>query len=130
MTGNNGFDFYGGDLELATTIMKTVANRIQYLLQTQSQSFHQKEAYIQGVFQNVLRTASNILSLGRRAAWLDLHPSQRMKIANSLMLSLEENAFLLAEVLYREEIIDETSSEIGEFANLSSAFSDLRGMND
>ena len=32
--GSNGL--YGGDLEVAAAIIKTVANRIRYLLQTQS----------------------------------------------------------------------------------------------
>ena len=38
---------YGGDLESAAEVMKTVANKIQYLLQQRRDKFYKKEAYIQ-----------------------------------------------------------------------------------
>ena len=103
---------YGGDLEAATAIMRTMGNRIQYLLQTQSDSFYKKEAYIGDVFQNIVRSTSNVLSLAQRPAWRDLHASQQMKIATQLLLSLEENAFLLAEVTESPEYLEEASTEI------------------
>ena len=110
MTGR----MFGGDLESAVAILRTVANRLQYLLQTQSDSFYNKESYVQQVFQNVLRSASNLLSDENRSIWLDLHPSQRMKTVTALLLALEENAFLLAEVTNAPEIIQETSNSIGK----------------
>ena len=105
---------FGGDLESSVAILRTVANRLQYLLQTQSDSFYNKESYVQQVFQNVLRSASNLLSEENRSVWLDLHPSSRMKTATALLLALEENAFLLAEVTNAPEIIQETSNSIGK----------------
>ena len=106
---------FGGDLESAVAILRTLANRLQYLLQTQADSFYNKESYVQQVFQNVLRAASNLLSAENRAMWFDLHPSQRMKTATALLLALEENAFLLAEVIKTPEIIQETSKNISKF---------------
>ena len=105
---------FGGDLESSVAILRTVANRLQYLLQTQSESFYNKESYVQQVFQNVLRSASNLLAEDNRGVWFDLHPSQRMKTATALLLALEENAFLLAEVTNSPEIIQETSNSIGK----------------
>jgi hypothetical protein len=37
---------YGGDLESAVAVMRTVASRIQFLLQQGPASFYKKEAYI------------------------------------------------------------------------------------
>jgi hypothetical protein len=105
---------YGGDLESSVAILRTVANRLQYLLQTQADSFYNKESYVQQVFQNVLRSASNLLSEDNLSAWSDLRPADRMKTATALLLALEENAFLLAEVTGTPEIIQETSNSIGE----------------
>ena len=110
---------FGGDLESSVAILRTVANRLQYLLQTQSESFYNKESYVQQVFQNVLRSASNLLSEENRQVWFDLHPSQRMKTATALLLALEENAFLLAEVTNSPEIIQETSNSIGKISYYS-----------
>jgi hypothetical protein len=42
---------FGGDLEAAVSILRTLANRLQYLLQTQADSFYNKESYVQQVFQ-------------------------------------------------------------------------------
>jgi hypothetical protein len=42
---------YGGDLEAGVAVLKAVANRLRYLLQTQSDSFYNKESYVQEVFQ-------------------------------------------------------------------------------
>ena len=47
--------FYGGDIDGAVAIIRTVTNRLQYLLQTESEHFHNKKSYIQEFFQNVLR---------------------------------------------------------------------------
>jgi latrophilin 1 len=99
---------YGGDLEAAVSIMRIVASRIQYRLQS-SASFHDKVNHIRQVLLNVLRSTANILEDGpNREAWRDLSPDRQMKVATSLMLALEENAFLLAGVTETPEEILET----------------------
>ena len=106
---------YGGDLEAAVAIMRTVASRIQYRLQSSS-SFHDKVNHIRQVLLNVLRSAANILEAGpNREAWLDLSPDRQMKAATSLMLALEENAFLLAGVTATPEEILETYETLSKF---------------
>ena len=102
---------YGGDLESAVSIMSTVANLIQYRLQSRSGSFHNKESFIQEVLQNVLRSVSHILENSNRNAWNDLSWERQMKIATSLLLSLEENAFLYAGIL-NERKTNVDSSEL------------------
>ena len=91
---------YGGDLESTVAIMRTVASRLTYRLQSSTAgSFHNKEDHVKQVVQDVFRAASNILEGSNRMAWWDLNTSFRMKIATNLLLALEENAFLLAGVM-------------------------------
>ncbi len=102
-------NLYGGDLESAVEIMRTVASRIQYRLQSSGRNFHDRVNHIRQVLLNVLRSAANILEDGpNRAAWFDLAVDRRAKVATSLMLALEENAFLLAGVTGMPEEILET----------------------
>jgi len=103
---------YGGDVEAAVAIMRTISNRIQYLLQTQGDTFYNKGAYIQEVLLNMVRVGSNLLDEGNRPAWKDLHIARQMKVATSLLLALEENAFLFVEVTNREEVLVEASKNI------------------
>ena len=51
--GGEAEGFYGGDLESAVTVMKTIADRLQYLLQTKS--MFNSESFVQEIFQNVFR---------------------------------------------------------------------------
>ncbi len=60
----------------------------------------------------MIRAASNLLAAAE--AWEDLRQLQRIKVANLLLLALEENAFLLAEVIEEEEYLEEAAKEIGK----------------
>ena len=104
---------YGGDLEAAVAVMKSIANRLQYLMQTQP--FYNKESYLQEIFQNVFRSGSNLLSRQHRDAWNDLTRNHRIKVASSLMNILEEHAFLLADVLQQPETIIESTKLAGKY---------------
>ncbi len=113
---------YGGDLEAAVSIMRKVASRIQYRLQSPS-TFHDKFNHTHTVLLNVLNSAANILENGpNRAAWNDLSVDRRMKVATSLMLALEENAFLLAGVTEKPEEILETYETLSKFGSISFLF--------
>ena len=72
--------------------------------------------HIRSVLLNVLRSAANILEGGQRQAWTDLSADRQMKVATSLMLALEENAFLLAEVTEEPEEILETYETLSKFS--------------
>ena len=111
---------YGGDLESTVTIMREVASRLTYRLQSSSGSFHNKEAHVRQVVNDVLRAASNILEQSNRKAWWDLTAPTRMKVATNLLLALEENAFLLAGVVNEPSEILETHeimSKLLQFTN-------------
>ena len=112
---------YGGDLETAVSVIRTVANRIQYRLQQSSRtgSFHNKESHIRQVLQNVLRSASNILEASNRQAWLDLSPDAQKKVATELLLGLDENAFLLAGVMNEPDVFLESSDILSKSVPLS-----------
>ena len=106
---------YGGDIESTTAIMKTLSNRIQYLLQTQGDKFYNKAQYIQEVLLNMVRAGSNLLDLNNSLAWVDLHPSRQVKAMAALMQVLEENAFLFVEVTKQEEVLVESSQNICKY---------------
>ena len=73
----------------------------------------------------MLRSAANILEDGpNRHAWLDLSADRQMKVATSLMLALEENAFLLAGVTEQPEEILETYETLSKFAGFVFLFYD------
>ena len=106
---------YGGDLQSAVSVMRTVASRVQYLLQKREDNFYKKEAFIQEVLLNIVRAASNLLDLKNREAWRDLETAQQMKTATSLLLAIQENAALFAEVTTKPEILMESSYNICEY---------------
>ena len=105
---------YGGDIEQSAAVMRTLANRIQYLLQTQGDTFYNKGIYIQEVLLNMVRAASNLLDLSSTPAWRDLSSARQVKAANSILQALEENSFLFAEVTNKEEILMETAKNLGK----------------
>ena len=111
---------YGGDVEASAAVMRTLSNRIQYLLQTQGDKFYNKGQYIQEVLLNMVRAASNLLDLSHRLAWRDLHESRQVKAATGILLALEENAFLFLEVASQEEVMVEAAQNIRESSLLPS----------
>ena len=62
-----------------------------------------------------MRAASNLLDARNRLAWRDLVTAARLKVASSLLLALEENSFLFAEVTNKPEILMESSYNICEY---------------
>ena len=113
LTGSR--QLYGGDLQSAVSVMRTVASRIQYLLQQREDKFYKKEAFIQEVLLNIVRSASNMLDIKNREAWHDLEIAAQMKVVSALLLAVEENAFLFAEVTNQPEILMESSYNIREY---------------
>ena len=105
---------YGGDVEASTAIMRTLSNRIQYLLQTQGDKFYNKGQYIQEVLLNMVRGASNLFDISNRLAWQDLHVSWQIKAVTGILMALEENAFLFVEVTSQEEVMVEAAQNISK----------------
>lgn len=114
LTEKGAAKLYGGDLEAVVNVLKAVLNRLQYMLQTKAASIYNKESFLQEIFQNVLRTGSNLMANQTLPAWRDLSRSRRIKVASSLVETLEEHAFLLVSVLEHPEVIQESTNEIGK----------------
>ena len=104
---------FGGDLEAIVNLLKAVLNRLQYLLQTKADSLYNKESFLQEIFQNVLRTGSNLLSNQSDPSWMDLSRSRRIKVASNLVQTLDEHALLLLSALNGPELLVESTNEIG-----------------
>ena len=104
--------FFGGDLESAVTVMRTIADRLQYLLQTKA--MFNSESFVQEIFQNVFRSASNLMSVDLRPAWMDLPNPSRIKLVSELMETLEDHAFLLADVTLEPKVFTESTKYAGE----------------
>ena len=104
--------FFGGDLESAVTVMGTVADRLQYLLQTKT--MFNSESFVQEIFQNVFRSASNLMSVDLRPAWMDLPNPSRIKLVSELMETLEDHAFLLADVTLEPKVFTESTKYAGK----------------
>ena len=62
-----------------------------------------------------MRSGSNLLDVKNREAWADLAAGQQLRLASSLLLALEENALLFAEVTDQPEILIESSYNICKF---------------
>ena len=115
-------NLYGGDLEAVVNILKAVLNRLQYLLQTKAGSFYNKESFLQEIYQNVLRTGSNLMANQSLPAWRDLSRSRRIKVASNLLQILQQHAFLLLGVIQEPELITESTPQIGKRKVLASKF--------
>ena len=115
LTQTPGIFSYGGDIESSVDIMKTVIDRLQYMMQTHAESFYNKEFYIQEIMQNMLRSASNLMKDDKISTWIQMPAKHRSKILTHMLQALEENAFLLADVTQSPEILEETSSNTSKF---------------
>lgn len=108
--------FYGGDLDTCVAVMRTIGNRLRFILQTGLRDhLYNKEAFVQEVAANIIRAASNLIGEDKRMAWLDLRLPVRMKLINNMLLAVEEVAFLLAEVTDTPELLEEAAENLREF---------------
>ena len=96
-------------------LFPSLGNRLRFILQTGLRGrgqIYNKEAFVQEVTANIIRTVSNLISDGKSLAWMDLKVSLRMKLMNHLLLALEEVAFMLAEVTDTPELLEEASENL------------------
>ena len=114
--------FYGGDLDTSVAVMRTIGNRLRFILQTGLRGqgsargqIYNKEAFVQEVTANIIRTVSNLIGEDKSLAWMDLRVPLRMKLMNHLLLALEEVAFMLAEVTSTPELLEEASENLCKF---------------
>jgi GPCR-Autoproteolysis INducing (GAIN) domain len=117
---------YGGDLQLATRMLKHMAERMHYDVQGLGgggldvvggggDADHQ-ESLVTELVQNVVLAASNVLDRANHAAWADLPADEAATAATALMIGLEENAFLLADSVTSEKIIIKPTTNICKYS--------------
>ena len=104
---------YGGDLVLGARMLKHMAERMHYDLQ-QTVNLGTRESMVTHLVQNVVKTASNLISDSEqiRQSWGDLSQDELGRAATALLTGLEENAFLLAETVTSEKIIIKPTDNI------------------
>ena len=102
---------YGGDLQLSSRMLKHMAERMHFDIQAVSDQ-DQQERMVTDLVENVVLTASNILDKMNHMSWADLSSDDVAAAATSLMVGLEENAFLLADAVTTEKIIIKPTNNI------------------
>ena len=110
---NNSRVLYGGDMMITTKIIKNMAEKMAQDIRTYQDS-RQREVSVAELLQGVVRTGSNLLDEAQMASWKDLSHQDQMRVATSLLIGLEENAFLLADTLMHERTIVQAGKNIRE----------------
>ena len=101
---------YGGDLLITAQLMQSLAHRLRQDLFSMANQ-EQKETLVAELMQNIMKTASNLLEDMQELAWSDLRPAERASAGTSLVLGIEENAFLLADTINNEKnLVDVTNN--------------------
>ncbi|XP_011300624.1 latrophilin Cirl isoform X4 [Fopius arisanus] len=108
---NNSRIFYGGDMMITTKIIKNMAEKMSQDISTYRDS-SQSEFTVTELLQGVVRTGSNLLDKAQMASWKDLSHEDQMRVATSLLIGLEENAFLLAGTLHHQKTIVQEGKNI------------------
>ncbi|XP_017837235.1 latrophilin Cirl isoform X1 [Drosophila busckii] len=92
---------YGGDMLVTTKIIQTMSEKMFHDKETFPDQ-RQREAIIMELLHGVVKTGSNLLDESQLSSWLDLNQEDQMRVATSLLIGLENNAFLLADTIIRE----------------------------
>eukprot|EP00095_Tigriopus_kingsejongensis_P003806 maker-scaffold465_size163580-snap-gene-0.18 protein:Tk03806 transcript:maker-scaffold465_size163580-snap-gene-0.18-mRNA-1 annotation:"latrophilin cirl" len=102
---------FAGDLALFAQMLKHMSERMHYEIQ-QTPSLHTRETMVTDLVQNVVRSGSNLIDRMNHRSWNDLSKDDIGNTATSLMIGLEENAFLLANSVTSEKIIIKPTDNI------------------
>lgn len=111
---NNSRALYGGDMMITTKIIKNMAEKMAQDLRTYS-DLKQQEVTVRELLQGVIITGSNLLDKAQLPSWKDLSHQEQMRVATSLLIGLEENAFLLANAYEQENTVVQKGENIREF---------------
>ena len=104
---NNSRELYGGDMIITTNILCNMAERMAKNIRSYQDS-RQREVSVAELLQGVVTTGSNLLDKVQSDSWRDLSYEEQIEFAKSLLLGLEENAFLLADTLtYEKNVVHE-----------------------
>ncbi|XP_049823101.1 latrophilin Cirl isoform X3 [Aethina tumida] len=102
---------YGGDMIITTRIIQKMTQKMSKDIQTFPDT-RQREEIVTELLIDVAKTGSNLLDSSQHPSWRDLSYKEQMSVATSLLIGLEENAFLLADTVMSNKIVDK------EFKNI------------
>ncbi|CAH1378189.1 unnamed protein product [Tenebrio molitor] len=102
---------YGGDMMITTKIIQKMAQKMSQDIQTFPDT-RQREAIVTEMLNDVVKTGSNLLDSSQHPSWRDLSYKEQMRVATSLLIGLEENAFLLADTVMRKKTVDQIVKNI------------------
>lgn len=102
---------YGGDMMITTKMIQQMAQKMSRDIQTVPDA-RQREAIVTDLLNDVVKTGSNLLDSSQHPSWRDLSYKEQMRVATSLLIGLEENAFLLADTVTREKTVDQAVKNI------------------
>ena len=103
---------YGGDVTATARILNNLARRMAKDV-SGFPDINQREAMVTELVSTAVATGSNMMG-GQQAAWEDLRPLEHRAAATSLLLGLEETAFLLANNLHHEKTVRHAEANIRE----------------
>ncbi|KAK7586193.1 hypothetical protein V9T40_004069 [Parthenolecanium corni] len=95
---------FGGDLLMTVKIIRDLAQKMENDIRTFS-DYQQREAMVYELLLSNAQVSSNLLDVSQHASWKDLSYKEQVQVASSLLIGLEENSFLLAEITTREKIV-------------------------
>lgn len=102
---------YGGDMMTTTKMLRDVAQKMEKDMITFPDK-QQQEAMVTDLLQCVVRIGSNLLNVSQYPSWKDLTFSEQMRVATNLLIGLEENSFLLADIMMKEKTITHSVQNI------------------
>lgn len=110
----NNKQLYGGDLLLTIKIIKLIYAKISHS-QEQIEDPKQREQVVYELLNGTLKIFSNLIDRRNFQMWQDLNAADRKYILTELLIHLEENSFLLAELIHRERHIVQKVQNICKF---------------
>ncbi|CAH0561842.1 unnamed protein product [Brassicogethes aeneus] len=96
---------YGGDMIITTRIVQKMTQKMSQDIQTFPDT-RQREEIVTELLEDVAKTGSNLLDPSQLPSWRDLSYKEQMSVATSLLIGLEENAFLLADTVMSNKVVD------------------------
>lgn len=102
---------YGGDMMTTTKIIKKMAQKMAVDIETFPDP-RQREAIVTELLHDIVKTGSNLLDESQHPSWRDLSYKEQMRVATSLLMGLEENAFLLADTVIRQKTVTQAVKNI------------------
>ncbi|XP_050314725.1 latrophilin Cirl-like isoform X2 [Anthonomus grandis grandis] len=102
---------YGGDMAITTKIIQKMTEKMSQDILTFPDT-RQREAIVTEMLGYVTKTSSNLLDAAQYSSWKDLSHKEQMSVATSLLIGLEENAFLLADTVTSQKTVNRREKNI------------------